>query len=265
MNFKDSIATIDVQGVEPLATDVPRFHWYHGVKQAKTAGHFFIRASAAPAEPTNPPWIAFTNAYDDEGYKAEALKIAVIAKREVWFIPGENGAPPVYLTGYQAGAKNNIEVLAFVEGFGTEPMVLSMSGKFKAGALKTILKQYAQGLLRQAATVAGKPLPAWTFWLPLGTQRDSKGSPIYEQTQGANGGAGAAVTPPILVGPLDMDALYVGAELMKEGEAIKAAYTSWEKESRVAGVIEGEIIAPKALPAPKNAPRPIESDEDLPF
>lgn len=254
MSFKDQIATIDMDGAESLTSDAAKFHWYHGVKQAKTPGHFFIKASAAPRVP-DAPWVEFTNAYDDAGYKAETLKIAVILKREVWFMPGEQGTRPTYLTHYQDGAKLNVELLCFVEGFGNEPLILSGSGKYKAGALKALVRQYESSLLRPAIAVAGKNLHPWTFWLPIGTQRDAKGAPVYELTQGEKG-QGAAVTPPILIGTLDMDALFVGADLIKQGEAIKAAYTQWAHESRVAGVIEGEVV--------RNVPQQL-TDAELPF
>lgn len=261
--FKDAIATVEVEAAA-LPEELARFHWYHGSKQGRTAGHFFVKASAAPGEP-GAPWEAYTNAYDEPGFKAEALKIAVLAMREQWFIPGANpGDPPQYLTGYAEGAKSNVEILCFVEGF-DDVMVLSASGKFKAGALKAILREYTRGLLRQASTVAGKPLPAWTFWLPIGSKRDIKGAPVYEQTQGA-GGQGAAVTPPVLLGPLDMDALFVGVDLLKRGEAEATLRKNWAQEKRLpAGVVEGEVVPARALPAPRNVPKPIESDEDLPF
>lgn len=261
MSFKDAIAQVDVEGAESLSSDAPKFHWYHGVKQAKTAGHFFIKSAAAPITPDE-PWTPFTNAYDDTGYKAEALRIAVILKREVWFLPGEQGTRPQYLTRYEDGAKLNVELLCFVEGFGDEPLILSGSGKFKAGAFKNLVKQYEATLLRPAIAVAQKNLHPWTFWIPIGTQRDAKGSPVYELTQGANGGQGAAVTPPIIVGALDMDALFVGAELLKRGEMIKAAHAMWSTENRAA--LTGEVVAHPQLPAPRNVPQVV-SDEDLPF
>lgn len=264
MSFKDAIAEIDVEGAESLISDAPKFHWYHGVKQAKTAGHFFIKQAAAPKIP-DAPWAEFTNAYDDAGFKADALKIAVILKREVWFMPGEQGTRPTYLTGYAEGAKLNVEILCFVEGFGDEPLILSGSGKFKAGAFKNLLKQYEISLLRPAIAVAGKNLHPWTFWVPIGTQRDAKGNPVYELTQGGSG-PGAAVTPPIIAGQLDMDNLFVGAELLKRGEEIKAAYAQWTKESRVAGVIEGEVVEVRQIEAPRrNVPQEITDDSSLPF
>jgi hypothetical protein len=262
MSFKDAIAAIDVEGAESLSSDAPKFHWYHGVKQARSAGHFFIKAAAAPSTP-GAPWEAYTNAYDDQGFKAETLKLAVILKREVWFIPGEQGTRPQYLTGYADGAKLNVELLCFVEGFGDEPLVLSGSGKYKAGSFKNLVRQYETSLLRPAIAVAGKNLHPWTFWIPISTQRDSKGAPVYEMTQGA-AGQGAAVTPPIIAGALDMDALFVGAELIKKGEAIKAAYSTWARESRVAGVIEGEVVSHPQLSAPRNVPQAI-TEGDIPF
>lgn len=263
MSFKDAIATIEIEGAESLSSDAPKFHWYHGVRQAKTAGHFFIKQNAAPVTPSE-PWVEFTNAYDDAGFKTESLRIAVILKREVWFLPGEQGTRPTYLTGYAEGAKLNVELLCFVEGFGDEPLILSGSGKFKAGAFKNLIKQYEATLLRPAIAVAGKGLHSWTFWIPVGSQRDNKGGPVYEMTQG--NGQSAAVTPPIIAGQLDMDTLFVGEELLRRGEEIKAAYSSWSKESRVAGVIEGEIITTMpALPAPnRNVPQVL-TDEDIPF
>lgn len=263
MSFKDAIATIDVKA-EALPEDLSRFHWYHGVKQAGTAGYFFIKANAAPVPPQE-PWIAFTNPYGEEGFKAEVLKIAVLGMREAWFIPNENGGAPTFISGYEPGAKSNVEILCFVEGMGEEVLVLSASGKFKAGALKQLLKEYTKGLLRQAATVAGKPLPAWTFWLPIGCAKDKKGNVIYEETQAGKGNKGAAVTPPVLLGPLDMEELFVKEHFMRLGEIEKNNRVGWLKESRVSNLVEGEIVEPKALPSPnRNVPQVL-TDEDIPF
>lgn len=259
MGFRDSIANIDIDGAESLGSDAPKFHWYHGIRQAGTAGHFFIKAAAAPAEP-DAPWTAWTNAYGDQGYRTETLKIAVILKREVWFLPVEGGRP-TYLQGYEPGAKLNVELLCFVEGFGDDPLILSGSGKYKAGAFKNLIKQYETNLLRPAVAVAGKNLHPWTFWIPIGTERDKKGAPVYEMTQGGNG-QGAAVTPPIIVGELDMDALFVGEDLLKKGEAIKAAYGQWARENRLA--IEGEVLPALAAPT-RNVPQLVQGDEDIPF
>jgi hypothetical protein len=267
MSFKDQIAEVEINDAEALTSDAPKFHWYHGIKQAKTPGHFFIKSSAAPIVPTA-PWKETTNAYDDHGYMAESLKIAIIAKREVWFIPGEQGTRPEYLTHYKPGAKLNVELLCFVEGFGDEPLILSGSGKFKAGAFKNFVKQYESALLRPAIAVAEKNLHAWTFWVPVGSERDGKGHPVYEMTTAQNGQQGASVTPPIIVGDLDMDALYVGAALLKQGEAIKAAYSQWSTESRAVAYLESEVItAPKQLVAPgRNVPQFIDANgDDVPF
>jgi hypothetical protein len=266
--FAESIATVEIVGARPLPEELPRFHWYHGTRQGRTAGHFFVKASAVGAEP-GAPWEPFTNAYDEPGYKAEQLKIAVVAMREQWFIPGETpGATATYISGYQPGAKSNIEILCFVEGF-DDLMVLSASGKFKAGALKQALRQYSTGLLRQAQTIAGKALHPWTFWIPLGGARDSKGNPVYEETQGANGSKGAMVTPPMLLTPLDMDALYVGPDMLKRGEAESQARSDWAQQRRLPqNTVEGEVVTPRQLPAgavSRNVPQPIEDDASLPF
>lgn len=273
MGFRDQIAQVEVIGAETLSTDLPRFHWYHGMRGGVApAGHFFVKASAIGNAPSA-PWVEFTNQFNEPGYKAESLKIAVLGKREQWFIPGENeDDKPTYITGYQEGAKSNIELLCFVEGFGTDPLVLSASGKFKAGALKAVVKQYETLLLKPAMTAAGKALHSWTFWIPITAERDGKGQPVYEVTKGKNGSKGALVTPPILALPQNaMDELYVGNDLLKTGEAIRDAYKAWANERRLpVGVIEGEVLPQLPAPSesrfpPRNVPQPINVDNEPPF
>jgi hypothetical protein len=246
-----------------VALEPGRLNWYHGVNagNVKTPGVFYARATAFIENPPA-PWVEDTRFADEPGYSAPELNIAFIANRSQWFIPAEEqGKPPQrWLQGYEAGAKKLTEYLVLVQGL-SEPMVLSVSGKYKAGPFADILSEYRRGALAQAMRQVRRTLPAWAFWLPIAGKRDAQGKPIYLKASDGDGKEyGSIVTPAALAGrpiPASVDHIvqcgviwqeYAEWRAFKRGQdaAIDAVYT---------------VETPPALFLPRNVPQAIEDDE----
>lgn len=276
-----------------IADDIPagdnvlepgRINWFHGTNKsgAKTPGVFYARATAFSTPPAE-PWVRDDRFEDEEGYHAERLHLAVLGDRSQWFLadPNDPKRPPQWLSTYQEGAKKQTEYLVLVHGL-EDPMVLSVSGKWKAGPILDIVSVYKRGLLTQASRRAKRNVPLWAFWLPIGTQLKD-GKTHYIDAQDGNGKTyGSVVTPPAAFWPADpMNELYVGEEVLRQGAAVREQYADWFKARRLpAGVVEGEVIAPaylalpspethsvRALPSGRNVPQPIDVDDEsgLPF
>ena len=185
------------------ALEPGRMNWYHGVDagKIKTPGVFFARETAFITIPES-PWEA-DDRYGDKGemgYAAPRLDLLFIANRSQWFIPGENqGDLPQWIEGYQVGAKKLTEYLVLIRGL-DEPMVLSVSGKYKAAPIEKILGDYRRGALTQAMRQHRRTLPAWAFALTLGgrtMQRVKRHPTIGDRV---TIGAGAKVLGPVRIG-----------------------------------------------------------------
>ena len=237
-----------------------RLSWYHGVDagKVKTPGVFFGRDTAFVDLPPADQW-EIDDRYADKGelgYAASRLRLAFIHNRSQWFIPGErDGDMPTWITGYQEGAKKLQEYLVLVDGI-AEPMVLSVSGKYKAGPIADLLSAYRRGALAQAMRKIKRTLPAWAFWLTIGGKSDANGKPVYEKAlDGAGVAQGSLVTPPILLAPpqaVTRDVLLYGAEVWEQ-------YQEWSKYRRT-DRSEAPMPVPQ-LTAGRNVPEPIEDGE----
>ena len=263
MSWLDTINTIEDLPTGEL--EPGRIIWLHGVNKggAKTPGVFYAKASEFTAAP-GAPW-AEDNRYADgdnpeHGYSAAELRVAVIGWRQQWFKPGGEGAPTVYLLGYEPGAKKNVGILCMVEGL-DDPMVISASGMNKAKPLLDLIRSYEDGLLKQASRIAKRALPRWTFWLPIRNQEKDGKTQYIDATDSAGKSYGSVVTPPALFLPADaMESCFVGADILQRGVEIHAMYKSWFGQKRLAPqIVEGEVLP--ALPAPKNVPQPVGDDE----
>ena len=263
MGFLDTIKAqqAELSNAE-VAADVPRISFYHGVKQAGSAGFFFIKASGISEQP-GAPWQSVTNAYDEPGFAAETIRIAPIATHELWITEGADGKA-VQHPQYVDGAKSNYRILAFVEGI-SQPCIVSASGKFKGGALKQIVQSHARGLIRAAQDATGGNIPLHTFWLPIGTRRGATGKPEYVPSQPGDK-QGAMVTPPVAVYPAGtpdelMESLFVGDALLLRGES--------EKRALRAALLPrpAELAAAPSMPAlpmraaGRNVPQPLTEAE----
>ena len=267
-----------INNIEDLPTgqlEPGRIIWLHGVNKggAKTPGVFYAKASEF-SDPPPAPWSAddrfVTETNPEHGYSAAQLRVAVIGWRQQWFKSGGDGQPTVYLQGYEAGAKKNVEVLCLVEGL-DDPMVISVSGMNKAKPILDLIRSYEDGLLKQASRIARKALPRWTFWLPIRNKEKDGKTQYIDATDSAGKSYGSVVTPPALYLPDDaMESCFVGETILYRGAETHAMYREWFGIKRT-GAIEGEALP--ALPAPKNAPQPLTDaemghgviEEDLPF
>jgi hypothetical protein len=248
-SFIDQIADIDI----PESGDLPlgSITWMHGNKAGKTSGAFFGKATEFSGTPSA-PWAIDDRFDDDPGYSATALRIAFVSWRAQWYKQAESG-PKLWLTDYEDGARKQVEYIVFAEGV-DEPLILSLAKFTKAKPIQDIVKDYRDGLLRQASRLAKRGLPLHSFWIPIaGRTKDNK--PVYEEVSGKSGG-GAFVTYPVATYPADaMDALFVGEELLRKGAEVAHTYGSWVEQRRLpVNTVEGELLA---LPAPRNAPEEV--------
>lgn len=256
-----------INNIEDLPTgqlEPGRIIWLHGVKQAKTPGVFYAKASEFADVPPA-PWQVDTRFDNEAGFSTPELRLAVIGWRQQWFIPGVDGQPPQYLTTYEQGAKKNVEVLCLIDGL-DDPMVLSASGMNKAKPILDLIRAYEEGLLKQANRIARKALPRWTFWLTI-RNREKDGKPEYIEAKDSSGKAyGSIVTPPALYLPDDaMESCFVGEAVLHRGAEVRAQYNDWFSAKRLpANVVEGEVVERPALPAPKNVPQPYVAETDVP-
>lgn len=270
--FAEQIEGIEIPDAGAL--EPGRIVWLHGVKQAKTPGVFYAK-DLAFSTPPDEPWAPDDRFDDEAGFSAPLLHLAVIGERSQWFIPADKdlGTQTEWLPTYAANisAKKITEWLVLVEGI-NEPMVLSASGKHKAGPFTEAFQTYRTGLLTQASRVAKKQMPKWSFWLPFRNKLDAQGKTLYlDAADGAGKTYGSVVTPPVLALPKDaLDALFVGAGILALGEEIKAQYETWFTYKRLGrGEVEGQVISVShQLAAPrdtKNLPVPLTEDEIIPF
>lgn len=262
-----------IDDVDQLPDEIPgaanlepgRLSWLHGTTgQIKAPGVFYAKDTAF-IDPPGEPWV-LDERYADQGetgYSAAELRIAFIANRSQWFLPGtDRGDLPTWLSAYQEGAKKLTEYLILIDGL-ADPMVLSVSGKYKAGPIADILSTYRRGALAQAMRKLKRTLPVWSFWLPIANKRQD-GKTLYLKASDADGKEyGSVVTPPALSGvpiPRTAAELVAGAEVWQ-------AYQEWAKYTRAQqGVSEAQYTVEErpALPAPRNVPQPID-EASLPF
>lgn len=265
--FIDELAELpeDIPGASTM--EPGRIAWLHGVNAggAKTPGVFYGKDTAYTDTP-GAPWALDERHEGEIGYSAPELKIALLGDRSQWFIPGvAKGDLPEWLAGYEEGAKKLVEYLILVDGL-SEPMVLSVSGKYKAGPFADLFSSYRRGALAQLMRKHRRNFPLWAFWLPVANQRDKAGKTIYVSAQDSDGkDYNSVVTPPALVGPpilVNKAAMLQGIEIWQQFTA--AGWFAFKRTPR--DVVEGHVVsnAPQ-LPAPRNIPQPIEEGEALPF
>jgi hypothetical protein len=258
-SFADQITDLAIPDSTPtFAFEPPKIWWHNGVKQAKTAGSFYTRASEF-ANGLSAPWATEERFEGEQGYSTSALKIAVLAVRSQAmrkYKDAEGRDQVEWLMRWEQGASVYTELLCMMEGY-DGPVVLAvkgLTGKAITGK-GGILQNYQNGLLKEAARVAKRSLPLWSFWLPI-SSKQSNGKTTYEDT-----GFGSFVTPPALHLPdAPMDALFVGPELIARGAEILNDMIDWPAFKRLPqNVVEGEVVNAPQLPAPKN---PVVSIDD---
>lgn len=268
-SFYDELDQLPAEIPGAATLEPGRISWLHGTNAAgaKAPGCFYAKDTAF-TDPPGAPWVLDERYIDQEqpetGYSATELRIAILGERSQWFRPGQDrGDLPEWLPGYTDGAKKLTEYLIVVEGV-ADPMVLSVSGKYKAGPFARIVSTYRRSALAQAMRKVKRTLPLWSFWLPVAGQRDAAGKPIYTKAQDGEGKEyGSIVTPPALVGqPIPRTA----ADIL-DGAAIWESHGEWLKYKRLPqGTVEAAYTVHNGhpqLPPGKNVPRPIGEDEDF--
>jgi hypothetical protein len=264
-----------IDDLDQLPADIPgaatlepgRINWYHGVKAAKLPGVFYAKETAFTVEP-GAPW-EFDERYSDAGelgYSAAQLSIAIIGERSQWFLPGENrGDSSTWLPTYQDGAKKLTEYLIRAQGL-DEPMVLSVSGLYKAKPIIDLVSAYRRGALTQAMRRTRRNLPLWSFWLPVASRRKD-GKIEYIEAKDADGKEyGSVVTPPALAGaPVPRTAAEIMADASLWQEFHAAGWFGFKRLPRGDTEASYVVSETKALPEPRrNVPQPIE-EEVVPF
>lgn len=228
----------DVQGIDLPVEErqsLPRIWWHNGAKGAAQPGHFYTKINQF-TDPLGAPWEAAEKYENEKGAIAYQLKIAIIAWRQQPFIMDKVSKVTTWLDDYEPGATFLTELLCFVEGL---PGLIQWNAKGLTGKAVTgkggIISQYRTQLLDAAEQTAGKPLPLWTFFLPIATAKDSQGRVIYQDT-----GHSSVVTLPVLSPKVQptreiMDRLYVGGDLLVQGVNVRQEYAAWLKQRRGKG------------------------------
>lgn len=265
------LARTFLDDLDSLPSEIPgaqhlepgRVSWLHGIKDAKWPGCFYAKDTAF----TDPPPWQPDNRYEDQGemgFSTPVLRIAILGERSQWFEPGaDRGDLPNWIAGYIPGAKKLTEYLIAIEGI-EDPMVLSVSGKYKAGPFAAIVSSYRRGALTQAMRKTRRTLPLWAFWLEIGGKKDASGRPVYEKAMDGEGKEyGSIVTVPVLLAP----PIPRTTEELIAGGDIWASHGEWLKYKRLPqGAAEGTytISAPAQLPPGRNVPQPVEEEEEAP-
>lgn len=264
--FYDELDQLPAEIPGAATLEPGRINWYHGVKAAKLPGVFYARDTAFTDAPPA-PW-ALDERYSDQGelgYAAPRLNIAVLGWREQWFMPGENqGDSSTWLTTYAVGAKKLTEYLIRVQDL-EDPVVLSVSGLYKAKPIIDLVSAFRRGTLIQAMRKTRRTLPLWSFWLPIAS-RTKDGKVEYIQAKDASGKEyGSVVTPPALAGqPLPRTATEILEDAALWQEFREAGWFNFKRLPQNA--VEASYSVSHGhpqLPPGKNVPVPIEEDEEF--
>jgi hypothetical protein len=251
-----------------------RIQWRNGEARTKTGGYFFVASERLGDFVPSAPWEPYTDTFNDgteaEGYKADALQIAVIAARQQPFIRKDTGK--VWLEKYakgEQGASLQVDVLCIAEGLEELGAIVWGSATVKTsfaivGRPDGILHRIKSDILKPASDLAKRDMRPWCFWAPISTELDGKGKVVYTATQGK------PVTRPVLALPPTVDktwlqAQFTGKQMATFGENLREDYDEWVKERRT-----NEAPQPTEQPPTKNGNghrnAPVElTEEDIPF
>jgi hypothetical protein len=214
----------------------PRIWWYNGAKQAGTNGHFYTTEREFPDG--IPGWTQVDRYEDEVGYKADALRIAVVRRRAQAYSEDRTSGMPVktWHPHYKPGLRIYTELLCMVEGV-ADPVVWvvkGMLGKHITAKNGGLLSMHYENTVKQAIpTWKGQgTVPGWAFWCPIAAPKTDKGKPVYTDT-----GYGSHVTLPVR----DYDphvtrevlvSLFVGRDLLEQGLRIYQDSAEWAKTLR---------------------------------
>lgn len=255
-SFADQITALAIPDTKTVTFEPPRLWWHNGVKQAKTGGSFYTRASEFPAGLTD-PWTPEERFEGEQGFATLKLNIAVLAYRSQPFRKYQDAAGKdrvEYGLKWEKGMSIHTEVLCMIPGYDGAAVwsMKGMTGQAVTGK-GGIIRSYVDGMLREAGRIAKRGLPLWSFWLPIGTKLLATDKIAYEDT-----GFGSFVTPPALHLPANaMDVLFVGSDLLNRGAELLNEHEGWADARRMPeGTVEAEYTVSETpqIAAPRNVP-----------
>lgn len=278
MTETTDLARTFIDDLDQLPAEIPgaatlepgRLSWLHGAKSGnvRTPGCFYGRDTAFTDQPGE-PWILDERHSEqgEIGYSTPELRIAFVGWRDQWFIPGQDrGDLPTWIAGYQEGAKKLTEYLIRVQGL-ADPMVLSVSGLYKARPIADLVSQYKRGALTQAMRRYKLALPLWAFWLPVANKRGADLKTVYIEAKDAAGKEyGSVVTPPSLAG---LPQARTAAEILEDAalwtEYREAGWFDFKRLPQNTVEASYTIANTPALPPGRNVPVPVDDSEIEPF
>ena len=276
--LEDALAGFDFSELAKDGYQSPfgTFGWMHGNKAAKQAGAFYGKETEFANAP-QAPWKLDDRFADgknpENGYSAVMIKLAFIGTRSQWFTEDQQADGRKrrhWLKTYvpDVGAKKQVEWLVLAEGVDL-PMILAGSKMTKTKPFDDIILTYKRTLLKQASLRMKNPMPLFSYWLPISGEVDAAGKPVYSEVSGKDGKSSFVTYPKLYLPKNAIDTNVLDLDTLRYAQSIRREYLWWFEEQREQDdtvTAEYEIEdAPLQIEAPRNAPKPIESDEDLPF
>lgn len=289
----DAVEGIAEQMVNDVGPMFPLLQWHTGDQKMKKAGGldytggFFIKADAIDDETmTAGGWEKTTwthdNGAEDTGWHRRQAGLAIIATRRRWEVFQEGGNRPLvfswkdYEKAKAAGRPSGrMQALCLVKGLESAgPVVLSLRGmsalafEGRGGDTAAAVGKF-QATVITAANLAsqGKGLhkrwPLFAFWLPVGADRETDGTPRF--TKVGQGNNTTHICLPVAMGlpakpdGVNLNAFYVGNDLLEECKRIWAeAENNWTHA--------WDELQPEQETAPtaqEPAQQPVAAEEDL--
>jgi hypothetical protein len=211
-----------------VAQQFPRVWFHNGIKAATTHGEWYTSERELNGLTTAKPWVAKEKFDGEDGYVASSFRFAPIMTRSQAFMTND-AQETIWLKHYTKGARIYTEYLCIVESITTQagayvPVVFATKG-LVGKAVANNIKDF-----RKASTkVDLNAMPPWAFFIPMAAPVNDKGKPVYTDT-----GRGAFVTLPTLTLPdtFDMEAYYVGPDILAQGDEFYKANREWSKQQR---------------------------------
>lgn len=257
----DSVDTIDQDTVEVEQQGYPWIQWVHGDPNYEQlggvlhTGGWFLPAESAGLDPDVEieGWTRGKMTHKNsstQGWFKRDLTFSFICHRRAWQVqdgdqteifPWDRGYDQAKALGKPSG---KLQVLCIVKGLDEpRPVMLTMRGSvgraFMPGRSgETVMSRFIRCVIDPANKLnahRGKKekFPWRAFWLTVGPQRNSDGSPVYVTV--GEGSASSKVTLPEALGLHDrmssqeLGALHVGDELIKETNTIWNDARDWAK------------------------------------
>ena len=248
----------------------PRIYWFNGAKQAQTGGRFYT--SEKEFASLDEPWTPVSWFKDGDGFTTDTLSIIPIRKRyQAYFETTEgNRKVKTWLPAgkYETGARIYTEILCLMQGYDGLVIlaVKGLTGKALTNKTTGIFTQFRDTVVATAKETLkkGKKIPPFAFWIPITTQRDTKNRVVYTDT-----GHGSTVTLPALdiKGEVTRETakrLYVGPDLLGRLADMYAEHNEWRVTYRTNDIpLQGADNPLPPLTPVKNAPKPIDDDDDI--